>query len=89
LNVLLADASGDIDYDRWDWRQPAALIVGGEASGAGPEGRALATHRIRIPMRGSTESLNAAVAGSVILFEAARQRRPGGATPPRALPLPE
>ena len=75
LPVLLADAAGEIEYDRWDWRKPSVLIVGGEAEGASPAGRALATHRIRIPMRGGTESLNAAVAGSVILFEAARQRR--------------
>lgn len=75
LDVLLADAAGDIDYDRYDWRRPAALIVGGEAAGAGAEGRALATRRVRVPMQGGTESLNAAVAGSVLLFEAARQRR--------------
>ncbi len=77
LDVLLADAQGDVEYDRYDWRRPSALIVGGEAQGASAEGRALATRRVRIPMRGGSESLNAAVAGSVILFEAARQRRRG------------
>ncbi|MBI5880429.1 MAG: RNA methyltransferase [Chloroflexi bacterium] len=75
LDVLLADAMGETDYDRWDWHRPAALVVGGEAAGAGAEGRARATHRVRIPMHRDTESLNAAVAGSIILFEAARQRR--------------
>ena len=77
LEVLLADAGAEAAYDRHDWRRPAALIVGGEAEGASAEGRALATTRVRIPMARQTESLNAAVAGSVILFEAARQRRMG------------
>ncbi len=75
LAVLLADAAGELPYDRWDWRQPTALIIGGEAEGAGPEARALAVQRISIPMHAGSESLNAAVAGSILLFEAARQRR--------------
>ncbi|MCA1554700.1 MAG: RNA methyltransferase [Chloroflexi bacterium] len=75
MAVLLADADGEVVYDNWDWKQPSALVVGGEAEGASAEGRALATERIRIPMHADTESLNAAVAGSIILFEAARQRR--------------
>lgn len=72
--VYMADAAGTLAYDEVDWTQPAALIVGGEAEGASAIARAVAT-RIAIPMMGQTESLNAAVAGSVILFEAARQRR--------------
>ncbi len=75
LKVLLADAAGELDYDQWDWRQPSALIVGGEAEGASAEARSLAAKRVRIPMQGETESLNVAVAASVILFEAARQRK--------------
>ncbi|MEP7199603.1 MAG: RNA methyltransferase [Chloroflexota bacterium] len=75
LDVLLADAAGELDYAQWDWRKPSALLVGSEAEGASRDGRALATQRVRIPMRAASESLNVAVAGSVILFEAARQRR--------------
>jgi len=75
LSVWLADARGELVYDAVDWRQPAALIVGGEATGASDEAAALAHGRLRIPMRGDTESLNTAVAAAVILFEAARQRR--------------
>jgi TrmH family RNA methyltransferase len=73
--VWLADATGDVAYDAVDWRQPIALIVGGEATGAGEEAIALATGRVCIPMAGETESLNAAMAATVILFEMARQRR--------------
>jgi len=73
--VWLADARGEKDYDAVDWTAPSALIVGGEAAGAGAEAAALATGRVRIPMMGGAESLNAAMAATVILFEAARQRR--------------
>lgn len=75
LSVWLADARGELVYDAVDWRKPAALIIGGEAAGASDEAAALAQGRVRIPMHGDTESLNAAVAAAVILFEAARQRR--------------
>jgi TrmH family RNA methyltransferase len=75
LDVLLADAAGSLVYDRWDWLRPTALVIGGEAAGAGKEALALATHHVSIPMRPESESLNAAIAGSVILFDAARQRR--------------
>jgi TrmH family RNA methyltransferase len=73
--VWLADARGGTDYDRVDWGQPSALIVGGEAAGAGEEAASLASGRTSIPMTAGTESLNAAMAATVLLFEAARQRR--------------
>ena len=73
--VWLADATGEVAYDAVDWTQPAALIVGGEATGAGEEATALATGRVSIPMAGGAESLNAAMAATVLLFEAARQHR--------------
>jgi RNA methyltransferase, TrmH family len=72
--IYVADTGGKTAYDRVDWQQPSALIVGGEASGPSDEARQMATP-VAIPMHGGTESLNAAVAGSIILFEAARQRR--------------
>jgi RNA methyltransferase, TrmH family len=75
--VWLADAGGEVAYDAVDWTQPVALIVGGEAAGAGEKASALATGRVCIPMAGGAESLNAAMAATVILFEAARQRRRG------------
>ncbi len=73
LNVRLAEATGDARYDEVDWRQPSALIIGSEAEGPSAEARALAGQSVFIPMPGGSESLNAAVAGSVILFEAVRQ----------------
>jgi TrmH family RNA methyltransferase len=72
--LYLAESDAALTYDQVDWRVPSALIVGGEADGAGAEAQAAATP-IAIPMQSGVESLNAAVAGSIILFEAARQRR--------------
>ncbi|MFN8442888.1 MAG: RNA methyltransferase [Caldilineaceae bacterium] len=74
LSLYLAEATAPLDYAAVDWRVPAGLVVGGEAAGAGAEMRQNA-HPIAIPMQGKTESLNAAMAGTVILFEVARQRR--------------
>lgn len=74
MNVYLADGSGDLRYDAADWSHPWALVIGGEARGAGDEARALATARVSIPMAAATESLNAAVAAGIILFEAAKHR---------------
>lgn len=75
MNRWLAAAGGDTSYDAVDWRQPSALIIGSEAAGAGRAAQSLATGRVSIPMYRATESLNAAVAAGVILFEAVRQRR--------------
>jgi RNA methyltransferase, TrmH family len=72
--VYVAEASAALRYNEARWDRPAALVVGGEAHGAG-DAAFRRGEGITIPMHGQTESLNAAVAGSVILFEAARQRR--------------
>ena len=75
LDVWLAAARDGLAYSNVDWRRPAALLIGGEAHGAGAAAERLATGRVTIPMRDATESLNAAVAAGVILFEVARQRQ--------------
>lgn len=72
-HVYLSDAASEISYTRADWSPPCALIVGGEAQGASADARKLATATISIPMPGSAESLNAAVAAGILLFEAVRR----------------
>lgn len=74
LPFYLAQADAALAYDGVDWLPAAALIVGGEAAGASTHAFQLA-QPIAIPMHSQVESLNAAIAGAVILFEAARQRR--------------
>jgi TrmH family RNA methyltransferase len=71
--VWVADRDGELPYDQVDWRQPCVLVVGSEAAGPSAEMRAEASGRVSIPLRGPVESLNAAVAASILLFEAARQ----------------
>ena len=57
-----------------DLSQPLALILGSEAHGPGEEAIQLADDRVFIPMGPNSESLNAATAGAVLLFEVVRQR---------------
>jgi RNA methyltransferase, TrmH family len=73
--VLVAQSEGRVAYMECDLTQRTGLIVGNEAHGVSPEAAKLATQHISIPMYNHMESLNAAVAASVLLFEAARQRR--------------
>lgn len=70
----LAAAGGAQAYTAVDWTRPTALIVGSEAHGAGEQAWSLAQGRVSIPMASEVESLNAAVATAVILFEVVRQR---------------
>ncbi len=73
LKVYLADMHGASCW-KADFRSPLALIIGGEATGATEPARQLAEWLVSIPMLGAAESLNAAVAGSVLAFEVLRQR---------------
>ena len=74
LKVWLAVMAGDIAYTEADFKSPSALVIGGEAEGASQFARELATTNVHIPMPGEMESLNAAVAGAILLFEVVRQR---------------
>lgn len=73
--IALADAAGAADYTDIDWTGGCAVIIGGEADGASIPVREMATITVRIPLAAGMESLNAGVAGSLLIFEAARQRR--------------
>jgi TrmH family RNA methyltransferase len=73
--LWVADARGAIPYDEPDWTQSCALAIGGEAQGASASALANSRGAVTIPMRGGAESLNAAMAATVLLFEVARQRR--------------
>ena len=73
LKVYIADMDGVSCWET-DLRGPLMLVVGSEAEGASESARKLATQKISIPMSGKVESLNAGVAGSVLMFEVMRQR---------------
>ena len=69
--ALAGDASQSL-YDL-DLAGPVAIVVGNEGAGISPKLQGVAKVRVRIPMAGRMESLNAAAAGAVALFEASRQ----------------
>jgi RNA methyltransferase, TrmH family len=72
--VATMPAGGQNLYDA-DFRGPVLVLVGGEGAGLPEDAVRAADARVRIPMHAPVESLNAAVAAGVILFEAHRQRR--------------
>lgn len=74
IQTVCADAKASRSYIDIDWRQPTALILGSESKGLSPEEITAAAEAIKIPMKGSTESLNVAVAAGILLYEARRQR---------------
>lgn len=74
MYTWVAAIDGEKVYTAVNWTRPTALIIGSEAHGAGDQARRLATGAITIPMHTATESLNAAMAAGIILFEARRRR---------------
>jgi TrmH family RNA methyltransferase len=75
IHTVCADASSTTSFTELDWIKPRALILGRESTGLSEEEMRAAEHSVRIPMQGSVESLNVAVAAGVLLYEAARQRQ--------------
>jgi TrmH family RNA methyltransferase len=74
LAALGAEGSDILCVQDADLTQACAIMIGNEGAGLAPEWRRFATTRITIPCPGPVESLNAAVAGSLLLYEASRQR---------------
>jgi 23S rRNA (guanosine2251-2'-O)-methyltransferase len=74
LRIVGADEDAALAYRDADLRGPLALVVGSEGQGISGVVHRRLDLAVRIPMRGKIASLNAAVAGSLLLFEAAGQR---------------
>ena len=79
LRILGSDAAALLTARQADLRGPVAIVVGSEGQGLGPAVRRRCDLVVRIPMRGRVTSLNASVAGSILLYEASSQR--GGDRP--------
>ena len=88
LRVLGAEAGAPLTARESDMRGPLAIVVGSEGQGLGPAVRNRCDVLVRIPLRGAIDSLNAAVAGSILLFEADAQRH-GPDEPAGSPPLPD
>ena len=75
LKVIATSVRGDVDYSVVDYTKPVMLIVGNEHRGISRAVRENADTVVGIPMLGRVPSLNIAVAASIMLYEAVRQRR--------------
>lgn len=75
IQTYAAHLEGRTDYDREDYTGGCAFLIGNEGNGLRREVAELADTYILIPMEGEVESLNAAIAATVLMFEAGRQRR--------------
>lgn len=75
ISVFAAHLMGSNSYDQEDFRRGSAFLIGNEGNGLTEEAAAAADRLIRIPMQGQVESLNAAMAAGILMYEAARQRR--------------
>lgn len=75
VSVYAAHLQGKNYYDAFDFRKGCAFLIGNEGNGLRKETADLADSYLKIPMEGCVESLNAAIATSLLMYEAYRQRR--------------
>lgn len=73
FRILAADPAGRRSYRDVDYSGPLAIVIGSERRGLAPEWLAAADSIAAIPMLGSSDSLNAAIAGALLLYEALAQ----------------
>lgn len=73
--VYAAHLAGKKNYEQCSYKGAAAFLIGNEGNGLTEALADTADTYVRIPMKGQAESLNAAVAASLLVYEAARQRR--------------
>ena len=74
ISVYAAYLTGSVSYDKCDYRSDTAFLIGNEGNGLSDKALSHSDTRVRIPMEGSVESLNAAVSAAVLMYEAHRQR---------------
>lgn len=75
VHVYAAHLKGTGNYDEFDYNKGTAFLIGNEGSGLSDEVTNATDTLVRIPMKGNVESLNAAVAASLLMYEGARQQR--------------
>ncbi|MBC7796965.1 MAG: 23S rRNA (guanosine(2251)-2'-O)-methyltransferase RlmB [Pyrinomonadaceae bacterium] len=69
------DMNAKMSYTEWDWKQPSAIILGGEGKGLHRLVAENCDALVKIPLFGKIESLNVSVAAGILLYEAKRQRK--------------
>lgn len=71
-SVISSQLDGEPFYERSPVGEKFCLVIGSEGNGVTPEVQAVATQRVKLPMRGGAESLNAAVAAGIMMYELMR-----------------
>ena len=84
--VIGADARAKKTCDQADLSRPVAFVLGNEGWGIAPQSAHLLDDMVAIPMPGDVESLNVGIAGSILLYEAVRQRRTRPTSEPLSFP---
>jgi len=75
VRLLAAHLKGQKTFDRADYSGKVGILIGNEANGLSEEAAELANEKVLIPMAGSVESLNAAVAAALLMYEAFRKQK--------------
>lgn len=75
IHTYAAHLKGQQFYDGFSYREPTAFLIGNEGNGLKESTAKKAEHYLKIPMEGKVESLNAAIAAALLLYEAHRQRQ--------------
>lgn len=75
ISIYAAHLKGIKNYDDINYKEKCGILIGNEANGLSDEIAALSDEYIKIPMSGSVESLNAAIAAAILMYEVYRQRR--------------
>lgn len=73
FSILSSQLDGEPFFRRSPVGDKYCLIIGNEGNGVSPEVQATATHRLRLPMRGGAESLNAAIAAGIMMYDLTRE----------------
>lgn len=75
ISIYAAHLQGASPYDRISYSKKSAVLIGNEANGLSDEAAKASDYRIKIPMEGQVESLNAAIAAGILMYEVYRQKR--------------
>ena len=72
-SVLSSQLDGTPFFRRQAVGERFCLVIGNEGNGVSPQVQAVATHRLRLPMRGGAESLNAAIAAGIMMYDLTKE----------------
>ncbi len=74
FNIIATDVNTEKNHYQIDFKRKTAVLIGNEANGLSESSKRLANEKVKIPMGSGVESLNAAVACGIMLYEAVRQK---------------